>query len=70
MTELKPVDRNFTWSNRHVLSKTVRAIVNVEWLCVHPHLEACVMDPSFSGHSPIAINFAIASDNKCRPFRF
>ncbi|KAF3613977.1 hypothetical protein T459_11523 [Capsicum annuum] len=55
LTELWSVGRRYTWTNGHVFSKLDRAIVNAEWVQRFPNVEAIVMDPRCSDHSPIGI---------------
>lgn len=55
LTELKWVGRKYTRTNGHIHSKLDRAIVNVEWMQIFPHLEAVVIEPGCSDHSPIDI---------------
>ncbi|XP_060210242.1 uncharacterized protein LOC132637116 [Lycium barbarum] len=69
MTEMRTVGRDYTWTNGHVLSRIDRAIVNSNWIQQYPQLEATVLDPYFSDHSPLCVKF----DDllmKPKPFKF
>ncbi|XP_019238828.1 PREDICTED: uncharacterized protein LOC109218886, partial [Nicotiana attenuata] len=70
LVELKSVGRRYTWTKSHVFSKIDWAFVNSDWMQSLPHIEAIIMDPGCSNHSPIAINFEDAPDRGHRPFRF
>ncbi|XP_075079358.1 uncharacterized protein LOC142164747 [Nicotiana tabacum] len=62
--------RKYTWTNNHVYSKIDRAIVNGEWMTTMPTLQVRVMEPYFSDHSPLSIQFGRRTDNGGKPFRF
>ncbi|XP_019232866.1 PREDICTED: uncharacterized protein LOC109213514 [Nicotiana attenuata] len=69
MTEMRIVGRSFTRTNSHVFSRIDRVVVNSEWITKMPHLDAMVMNPYFSDHSPLCIKFGEEPQN-FRPFRF
>ncbi|XP_060210979.1 uncharacterized protein LOC132637995 [Lycium barbarum] len=58
MTEMRTVWRDYTWTNGHVMSRIDRAIVNSDWMQQYPQLEASVLDPYFSDHSPLSTSLA------------
>ncbi|XP_070054082.1 uncharacterized protein [Nicotiana tomentosiformis] len=58
MTELRLVGRSFTWTNNHVYSRIDRAVLNSEWMSKMPVFDVVVMDPYFSDHSPLCLEFA------------
>lgn len=58
MAELKTVDREFTWTNNHMYIRIDRALGNSELMQQWHHLEAILLDPSFSDHALICVNFA------------
>ncbi|XP_019256427.1 PREDICTED: uncharacterized protein LOC109234833 [Nicotiana attenuata] len=70
MTELQFMGRNYTWTNNHVYSKIDRAIVNGDWMTTMPTLQVRVMEPYFSDHSPLSIQFGRRRGNGGKPFRF
>ncbi|KAH0714216.1 hypothetical protein KY284_007121 [Solanum tuberosum] len=70
LTELATVGRKFTSTNRHVFIRIDRALVNVEWVLHMPIVQALVMDPLFSNHSPLSINVEEHKNAKKRPFKF
>lgn len=55
MSELKSVGKTYTWTNIYVHSKLDKAIVNAEWIQKFTYLEAEVINPRCSDHSPIEI---------------
>lgn len=70
MAELRSVGRKMTWSNGHVHSELDRALTNLEWVQHMLYLEAVVMDPGFSNHTPISILVEEEVRNVGRPFKF
>lgn len=70
LCELKTVGRDFTWTNSNVFSRIDRALVNAEWVTRFTQLEIEAMDPRFSNHSPIYIDFMETINTKPRPFKF
>nr|XP_009783789.1 PREDICTED: uncharacterized protein LOC104232310 [Nicotiana sylvestris]XP_016467865.1 PREDICTED: uncharacterized protein LOC107790453 [Nicotiana tabacum] len=70
MTEVQYMGRNYTWTNNHVYSKIDRAIVNGEWMTTMPTLQVQVMEPYFSDHSPLSIQFGRRRGNRGKPFIF
>ncbi|XP_070020740.1 uncharacterized protein [Nicotiana sylvestris] len=70
MGELKTVGRNFTWTNSHIFSRIDWAIGNAEWMIHMDHIEVQILDPHFSDHSPLCVDFAETINNRPRPFKF
>ncbi|XP_060212197.1 uncharacterized protein LOC132639796 [Lycium barbarum] len=70
MVELKYFGREFTWTNSHIHSKIDRALVNAAWMNTMKQLEVMVMDPLFSDHTPLGIQFNNCTDGGPKPFRF
>lgn len=74
LTDLKARGCYFTWVKRGVngikkSSKINRALINLEWMGVVPDSIANFLPPGVSGHSPIIVQWNIAT-NKFYPFRF
>ncbi|XP_019256431.1 PREDICTED: uncharacterized protein LOC109234835 [Nicotiana attenuata] len=69
MCEMRTVGRDYTWTNSHVFSRIDRPIINAEWINTMPHVDAVIMDPLFSDHSPLCVK--IGDEQKTpKPFRF
>lgn len=69
-TELKQVGREFTWTNSHTFSIIDRALVNTTWMLHMNQREVGVMDPLFSDHSPLCLDFFEQKPHIARPFKF
>ncbi|XP_019235628.1 PREDICTED: uncharacterized protein LOC109215961 [Nicotiana attenuata] len=70
VTEMKSVGREYTWTNTRIYSKIDRALVNSEWCIKYHYLEANIMDPHFSDHSPLCFKLKEELQGGPRPFRF
>lgn len=70
LSELHTGGRNFTWTNVHVYSRIHKIIVNGAWITKMSALQALVMDPLFSYHSPLSLIIEEQRDTRKRPFRF
>ncbi|WMV54733.1 hypothetical protein MTR67_048118 [Solanum verrucosum] len=70
MMEMKAVGRDYTWTNEHVYSRIDRAIVNAHWIQKWAHMEANIMDPRCSDHSPLCVALFTIEKKNNRPFRF
>ncbi|XP_070029966.1 uncharacterized protein [Nicotiana sylvestris] len=70
MNELPTVGRTYIWTNNHVYSRIDRAIVNAAWMVNMPPLQAQIMDPYFSDHSPLSIQIATSLETGKKPFKF
>ncbi|XP_070017102.1 uncharacterized protein LOC142172443 [Nicotiana tabacum] len=70
LAELPTIGRSYTWTNSHVFSRIDKALVNDKWMLNMPPRQVHVMNPLFSGHSPLGIEINMKCDNKRRPFKF
>lgn len=68
LIELDPVDRLFTWSNRHVRSRIDRTFVNDSWLAMWPRARPTHLHSSSSDHTTMLLE-KISSERGKKPFK-
>lgn len=75
LAELRGTGASFSWTNKgegnaRIASRIGRGLVNQSWIDLFGDVEACLLAPSLSDHSPILIEAKQEQIGGRRPFRF
>ncbi|PHT55880.1 hypothetical protein CQW23_04366 [Capsicum baccatum] len=70
MSVLRTMGREFCWTNGHTYTIIDWALENVSWMLDMPTSEVILLDPGYSDHCPLSLNFAKEDTSKAKPFKF
>lgn len=70
LCEVRTSGGTYTWTNGQVFSHIDKALVNPCWMTTMQQTRVEILEPGFSDHSPICMNFTQTIQIKPRPFIF